>query len=373
MRRRSRLRWSAFTPTTIAAVIVVLATTACLPVAVRNPSGPAATVPTPPPAVTRTSPPTTQPTNTTGLPYVNPALIPAPSTAVFTADRVRSTTEAPSPSNDGAFRIPCGFSHMNFDDPIVFPGRQGSTHLHTFFGNTGTNYASTADSLATTGGSTCRGGTINRSAYWIPSLIDTREGRPLVPLDPVFYYKNGHMNAAEISPLPAGLRMIVGRSTNTTQPTSNNSIENPYFWYCSNADGSNEGTRYGWIPPDCAAGTLLNLSISFPQCWDGRNLDSPDHKSHLYNGTANTCPSSHPVKLVQISIGFSWLVPAGATSAALRLSSDAYSSTQPGGYSTHADWFNGWKPDVVTAWTRFCINASADCHANLLGDGREFF
>jgi hypothetical protein len=351
-------------PSLVGLVAVVVAMSACLPTPVSN----RLPLPNPTPAPT-----TTQPAPTTGLPYVNPSLIPARGTRIFTDERVRPTTEAPSPTGDtGSFRIPCSFSYMNYDDPIVFPGQQGRTHLHTFFGNTGTNFASTADSLASTGGSTCRGGTMNRSAYWIPSLIDTREGRPLVPNDAVFYYKSAHMNPAEIAPLPSGLRMIVGHSTNTTQPTSHNSFENPYFWYCSAADGTTRVSVTGGYRPT----VLLAAAQSehqLPAVLGRSQSRQRDHKSHLFNGGGNTCPSSHPVKLVQISIGFSWPVPAGATSATMRLSSDSYSSTQPGGYSTHADWFNGWKPDITRAWTTSCLNAAADCHAHLLGDGREFY
>jgi hypothetical protein len=27
--------------------------------------------------------------------------------------------------------------------------------------------------------------------------------------------------------------------------------------------------------------SLLQLDVIFPDCWDGRHLDSPDHKSHM--------------------------------------------------------------------------------------------
>lgn len=45
----------------------------------------------------------------------------------------------------------------------------------------------------------------------------------------------------------------------------------------------------------------LRLQIIFPACWDGVNLDSPDHKSHmaypdrLDNGK---CPTTHPKRFV---------------------------------------------------------------------------
>ena len=66
--------------------------------------------------------------------------------------------EAPpsmAPDDVGAFRMTCKPSHNAYDDPIVFPGRPGAAHLHTFFGNTRADAFSTYASLRTTGESTC--------------------------------------------------------------------------------------------------------------------------------------------------------------------------------------------------------------------------
>ncbi|MAD83961.1 MAG: hypothetical protein CL912_13445 [Deltaproteobacteria bacterium] len=57
-------------------------------------------------------------------------------------------------------------------------------------------------------------------------------------------------------------------------------------------------------------GHLANTPCS---CWDGVNLDSPDHKSHVaypkngpqqFTGTSTggACPSTHPVKIPQIML-----------------------------------------------------------------------
>jgi len=48
-------------------------------------------------------------------------------------------------------------------------------------------------------------------------------------------------------------------------------------------------------------------SVIFPTCWDGKNLDSPNHRDHLaYSpGSAvlanSACPASHPVRVPQVS------------------------------------------------------------------------
>ena len=59
--------------------------------------------------------------------------------------------------DQGNFRNYCDFSHMNYDDPIVYPGQPGAAHLHSFFGNTGVNARTTTGSLRTSGNGTCWG------------------------------------------------------------------------------------------------------------------------------------------------------------------------------------------------------------------------
>lgn len=47
-------------------------------------------------------------------------------------------------------------------------------------------------------------------------------------------------------------------------------------------------------------------------CWDGKNLDSPDHKSHVAYPESGSfessgpCPASHPVKLPQVMYEVMW-------------------------------------------------------------------
>lgn len=53
------------------------------------------------------------------------------------------------------------------------------------------------------------------------------------------------------------------------------------------------------------------LTTTNNSCWDGTNLDSPDHKSHVaYSGTGasggGACPSTHPVKLPQVMYELMW-------------------------------------------------------------------
>jgi len=305
---------------------------------------------------------------------VNTSLIPTGS-AGFGNERVQATAEAAFIPTDGvgAFRIGCAFSHMAFDDPIVYPGQPGRAHLHSFFGNTALNANTTAANITTTGNSTCTGGVINRSGYWVASIIDVRTGRPIKPDNAVVYYKTadwaGGAGAGRVQAMPAGLRMIAGNAANTQ--AFDYWWQSPVGWYCQRSDGSQYLER-GQVIPACAPGDQVAMSLNFPACWDGVNLDSPDHKSHMAFDR-NGCPATHPILLPKITMTIRWTVASTDQVSAWRLSSDNYDTTKPGGYSAHADWFNGWNPAVEANWLNGCVRAPRDCHAHLLGDGRAMY
>jgi hypothetical protein len=295
---------------------------------------------------------------------VNMNLIPTGSAGTSDA-RIKATSATPFATNIGAFRVTCDFSHMLADDPIVFPGQPGASHLHAFFGNTGANANSTAQSIAATGNSTCRGGTANRSAYWVPAMIDTRTHAPVKPRLANIYYKTGYngIRPEQVQPFPAGLRMIAGNAKNAT-------AKGPFRFQCVG-----KGSEAIWGPAiqNCPQGAMLWQMVFFPQCWDGVNLDSPDHKSHMSYPVNRACPATHPVPLPEITFNIVYDITEANAPLSWRLSSDNYDRTLPGGYSSHGDWFNGWNDDVMRTWIRRCDQASLDCRAQLLGDGRTLY
>lgn len=299
---------------------------------------------------------------TGGMPVVNTALLP-PARKGATTEKVGTIQGAfEGPYDIGAFRTTCDVSHVAFDDPIVFPGQPGRSHLHTFFGNDAANGNSTASSIANTGGSTCAGGTVNRTAYWVPSMIDLKTGAPVMPSGSIWYYKSGYLGvpASSVKPFPAGLRFIAGDSSRKTAWTDGGIVRMTCI-------GTGRNTGY---MPSCPVGGTIEITIIFPQCWDGQNLDSPDHKSHMAYAQ-NGCPSSHPVPLPEITLNINYTVTEPNPHLNWKLSSDNYQSDGNGnhGYSMHADWFNGWKPDILKTFVEKCINPRMSS-SNVLCDGR---
>ena len=286
--------------------------------------------------------------------------------------RIMPTTEQPLAGQDGAVRVVCAVSHMSNDDPLVYPNQPGAAHHHTFFGNTTTKASSDLMTFSSTGNSTCNGGIMNRSAYWVPSMIDTSSNTPIKPDGILFYYKTGDFGAmptVTITPPPKGLRMIAGNSKATTAAAAVG------LYTCVTATGTTP-----WQPNivNCAVGDTMQLHIDFPQCWDGVNLDSPDHKSHMsYRvnspGVPAACPATHPVMIPAITLNLNYKITVANQTNKWRLASDNYASTLPGGYSTHADWVNGWDEQTMAGIVKNCLQKNADGHAHLLCDGRTFY
>jgi hypothetical protein len=250
----------------------------------------------------------------------------------------------------------------------VYPGQPGKSHLHVFFGNTGTNANSTPASIANTGNSTCRGGTINRSGYWAPAMIDTLDGTPVTPQSLIVYYKTGFngVRPGDVKSLPQGLRMIAGDSKNS----------GPYQWggpahFTCIEPVSGTGPSTQNIPTTCATGNTIWAAVTFPQCWDGVNLDSPDHKSHMSYPVQGSCPSTHPVPVPEITVNVLYTVADMKALSRWRLASDTYDPSTPAGYSSHADWFNGWKSKFMDSFVQNCDQPPKDCHAHLLGNGQK--
>jgi hypothetical protein len=304
-------------------------------------------------------------TGSTGstMPYVDVNSIPMGDPGVSTV-LVKPTTEKPTASDIGNFRTTCLYSHMNFDDAIVYPNQPGKAHLHTYFGNTGADAYSTQSSLKNTGNSTCRGGIANRSSYWAPAVIDAN-GRAVKPLGINVYYKTGYNGIAPsaVKVFPQGLRMIAGDAKSQSADT------NPHgYWGCLNNYIGHPHT-----PPTCPVGDDVIMIVVFPQCWDGKNLDSADHKSHMAYPSGGRCPTTHPVAIPEITYNIRYKMPTTGGTKGWRLSSDMYDATKPGGYSAHADYFEAWDPTISSAFVKNCDNKQVDCHSHLLGDGRMIY
>ncbi len=286
---------------------------------------------------------------------------------------------------DAYFRVECEVSHFAYDDPIVFPNQPGRAHLHMFFGNTEANAFSTFDSLMNTGTGTCNGADLNRTAYWVPALLDSG-GNAILPWEVMVYYKNTNFNQdganVTASTYPDDLRMIAGNGGASSPQTlltgkladGTESIKVVEF-ACAPAYAA-ANSQYQQTIPDCYSNgnynQSLEMKIAFPSCWNGESLYESDqsHMAYPKGGFWQVdCPDSHQVKLPSVMYRLFFRVDDyGGSLTDLHLSSDLRNGELlPGGTTFHADWMGAWHPEAMQTWVQNCNNTPGnDCEIGLL-------
>jgi hypothetical protein len=271
--------------------------------------------------------------------------------AVVGVTDMASATSGPAAAsggnNQGKFESVCFYSHSAKDDAIIYPNQPGaSPHIHDFLGNLSTNANSTAASLQA-GGTNCLN-TKDFAAYWVPSLL---KGATIPPggglpvggtiLQPssvtVYYLSNGKNNT---KPFPLGIKLIAGNAHATAAAQEHN-----VFWGCS--------TSFPTSPtaPNCPSGEELHVRVDFADCWDGVNLDSPDHVSHVAYSTNGVCPSAFPVPVPELSILVKYPNPG----------TKWYMSSGPS-YTMHGDFINAWDVAEMAKLTSVCLDAGVKCN-----------
>ena len=234
----------------------------------------------------------------------------------------------------------CGVTKQAADDPIVFPGMPGASHLHTFVGNTAPDAFSTPESLVERGGSSCRDPK-DTASYWFPTLL--QNGQPVPNTTVTFYYKSGVTDYRTVRPFPAGFRVLVGDMKTPDAASFGGE------WDCGNRGGTTKE-----IPASCPKGNVLIVRYKAPSCWDGLHLDTPDHKSHLTYPVKGLCPAGHPVAVPMLQSKVAYKLKDGNT-AGLKFSSGP-------SFSFHYDFMNGWDQARLEQLVKHCINGGRQCN-----------
>ncbi|KAL1948678.1 hypothetical protein VTO73DRAFT_10484 [Trametes versicolor] len=256
-------------------------------------------------------------------------------------------------------------------DPVVNQGTVGS-HVHAVVGASRFSDTYDADDLMK---SNCTTIPVqpDKSNYWAPQLYhhDQQTGG-LTPIPTTFniYYlvRQGPKNE-KINAFPKGLKMVAGDTARRSYNSSSFADQAVSFvcldYNNAHTNDPDWAERPNFFDHTCPDG--MRAQVFFPSCWDGVNLDSDDHKSHMaypiQNYNSGDCPASHPVHLV--SLFYEMLV-----------SVDQFDYTGAGtwvlangdttGYGHHGDFQNGWDVDLLQTAIDTCTAANGnvmDCPA----------
>ncbi|MFI5952540.1 DUF1996 domain-containing protein [Cryptosporangium sp. NPDC051539] len=277
-----------------------------------------------------------------------------------TRDTVARTTRRGSA---GVFSARCGNNengHFNSDNVIVAPGvGNGAHHLHDYVGNTTTSFKSTDDSLARSG-TTCRDRGDKSTYYWPVTRDITKKknqkrvagelkedlnvGKVLRPTVKIQYSGNPF---SKVVAMPRFLRVLTGDAKAFTNGGGNAHAK----FTCSGFTNRISTDKYTLCPD----GRGFTRIAEFPSCWDGKNVDSSNHRTHIvFPDARGKCPAGTKA-VPKLTITLTYNVPTGPSFAI-----DGFPEQQHKPINEHNDFINVMSNSSM----RFvvdCINRGRRC------------
>ncbi|KAJ3869374.1 hypothetical protein EV359DRAFT_69979 [Lentinula novae-zelandiae] len=255
-------------------------------------------------------------------------------------------------------------------DPIVTPG-EVSTHVHSVLGGSGFGLNVNTSILQE---SECTSIPIqeDKSNYWFPASSSLARSAYRQKNDGSFASVSGNAvmlvyylfsdSANVTTPFPNNVRDTTLRTLNASS-----FAQQAVTFLCLQFSGTSN--RYNELPVGVSCPAGIRSQINFPSCWDGKNIDSEDHKSHvafLSTGPDNgTCDDPrYPVTLPRIFMEVYWISQdfEDQRDQALTPSQPfVFANGDPTGYGYHADFVNGWEDGVLQ-------KAISGCNCNPYGD-----
>jgi hypothetical protein len=137
--------------------------------------------------------------------------------------------------------------------------------------------------------------------------------------------------AGKVVAMPRFLRELTGDA----KPTSRGPANARATWTC---DGFTD--RLSDKYPICPAGRKVQRVQDFPGCWDGKNVDSANHRSHVAfaDRATGACPAGF-VAIPQLRITISYAIPRDVQIKG-QYALDSFPEENHNPFSDHNDFVN---------------------------------
>ncbi|MEU9450156.1 DUF1996 domain-containing protein [Streptomyces sp. NPDC048277] len=286
-----------------------------------------------------------------------------------------ATPAEQSGGSTGSFSSSCGVNAnglFNSDNVIVAPGvSNGAHHFHDYVGNQSNNaFASDQDLANADTSCTDRG---DKSSYFWPVLRlqngkqERDAGKPgggtegnagqIVTAKQVTLTFEGNPRS-QVTEMPRLLRIITGDAKAFVNGPANANAS----WSCTGFEDRQLKDKY----PLCPAGSDVVRTFRFQSCWDGRNIDSANHRTHVaFAAPDGSCPAGFRAipQLVQrlvYAVDAPSLQDGGRTVPLFAVDSFPEQLHKP--VTDHGDFINVFDESLMREMVD-CINSGRTCGA----------
>ncbi|MFD5269664.1 DUF1996 domain-containing protein [Streptomyces sp. NPDC058335] len=275
----------------------------------------------------------------------------------------------------GTFATSCGVNAnglFNSDNVIVAPGvTNGAHHFHDYVGNQANDAFASDDDLAN-GETTCvdQG---DKSSYFWPVLrlqngtqeqdaqspgggVEGNAGEIVTPKEVTMTFVGNARS--EVTAMPRLLRIITGDAKAFVNGTANANAS----WSCTGFEDRQLKDKY----PVCPNGSDVVRSFRFQSCWDGNNIDSANHRTHVAFAAADgSCPAGFEaipqlVQRIVYDVDAPSLQDGGRTTPLFAVDSFPEQLHKP--VTDHGDFINVFDEDLMNEMVA-CINEGRTCGA----------
>ncbi|MEV8127398.1 DUF1996 domain-containing protein [Streptomyces sp. NPDC085944] len=276
-------------------------------------------------------------------------------------------------ASTGSFATSCGVNAeglFNSDNLIAAPGvGNGAHHFHDYVGNQANNAFASDEDLAA--GDTSCADQGDKSSYYWPVLrlqngtveqdaqspgggVEGNAGEIVTPAEVTLTFEGNERG--KVTGMPRLLRIITGDAKAFVNGDTNANAS----WSCTGFEDRQLKDKY----PLCPTGSGVVRTFTFQSCWDGRNIDSANHRTHMaFAADDGSCPEGfRPVpRLVQrvvYDVAAPSLADGGRTVPLFAVDSFPEQLHKP--VTDHSDFINVFDEDLMREMVE-CINSGREC------------
>ncbi|MEU0446834.1 DUF1996 domain-containing protein [Streptomyces tendae] len=276
-------------------------------------------------------------------------------------------------ASTGSFATSCGVNAeglFNSDNLIAAPGvGNGAHHFHDYVGNQANNALASDEDLAA--GDTSCADQGDKSSYYWPVLrlqngtaeqdaqspgggIEGNAGEIVTPAEVTLTFEGNERG--KVTEMPRLLRIITGDAKAFVNGNTNANAS----WSCTGLEDRQLKDKY----PLCPSGSDVVRTFTFQSCWDGHNIDSANHRTHMAFAAADgSCPEGFRavprlVQRVVYDVAAPSLEDGGKTVPLFAVDSFPEQLHKP--VTDHSDFINVFDEGLMREMVE-CINSGREC------------